>query len=229
MNLRELIKTLVGMGIFLIVISLIELRLFPDATSVSIGITTGVISGLFVLMFQKAILERGEQPVRAPSVTIPPEAPANDENRQLTYSTIILSYVATIVALAALGTDLYSRSGLPLLHLWIATFFLLIGGISFIYWNYGKNKLALLVGIVCFIGDVFVFILLLLMILNGIHAPTQITGNVTNICENCTTSPVTNIVNNYNVTVYENYIEAKKPSMSISELKYLMQNRPEAT
>jgi len=227
MILRELVKKIVVMGIFLIVILLIELRLFPDATSVSIGITTGVISGLFVLMFQKAILEFEEQTVRVTPVTTSPEAPANDENRQLAYSNIILAYVATIVALAALGTDLYSRSGLPLLHLWIATFFLLIGGVCIIYWSYRKNKLALLVGCFCIIGDVFVIILLLLMILNGIHAPTQITDNVTNIYENCTISPATNIVNNYYVTIYENNIEAKKPLMLISELQYLMQNKHE--
>jgi hypothetical protein len=229
MTLRELFKTLVGMGIFLVVVSLIELRLFPDSTNVSIGITTGVISGMFVLIFQKAILERGEvATTSALPVADTPGTPTIDENRELTYSNIILSYVATIVALAALGNDIYSRSGLPLLHLWAGTMFLLFGGISTIYWRYkfGRNIFALLIGIVCFIGSTLIFFLILLSILNGIHTPPQISGNVTNICDNCT-YPVTNIntVNNYNITLYENYTGTKNPAISVSELKNLMQNR----
>jgi hypothetical protein len=57
------------------------------------------------------------------------------ENRDLTYSNIVLSYVAAIVALAALGNDIWCISGLPLVVLWIGTLVLLLGGMFWI-----KNK-----------------------------------------------------------------------------------------
>lgn len=168
--------------------------------------------------------ERGSIDRGTPSPTVPESADqSTNEYRELTFSNIILTYVATVVALTALGNDLYSRSGLPLLPLWIGTLFLIVGGISMLYWRYtfGRNILALLVTVFCGIGAVAVFILLLIVVLSGPHVPPTASGNVTNICENCS-YPVTNIVNNYNVTVIENYTGNKNPSVSVEELKYLM-------
>ena len=158
-----------------------------------------------------------------PERTQTQEDQSSRENRELTFSNIILTYVATIVALAALGNDMYSRSGLPLLHLWIGTLFLLIGGMCMLYWRYtfGENVVALLATIICGIGAVVVFVLILMIVLNGTHPPPTASGNVTNICENCS-YPVTNIVHNYNVTVVEHCSGNKNPSFSIEELKYLM-------
>jgi hypothetical protein len=51
--------------------------------------------------------------------------------------------------------------------------------------------------------------------------PPPTTGNLTNIYENCS-YPITTIVNNYNITVIENYSGSKNPSVSIEELKYLI-------
>jgi hypothetical protein len=42
-----------------------------------------------------------------------------NENRALTFSNTILAFVAAIVALVALGKDLYIENGLPLQPLWI--------------------------------------------------------------------------------------------------------------
>lgn len=153
---------------------------------------------------------------------------SNVENRDLTHSTLILSYVAFVVALAVLGEDIWSGSGLPLFHLRIAILFLIIGGIAFIYWLYKKKagipaNIALIIGIACLIGGAIVFLLVANMILTppGIHPPTQTTGNITNICENCT-YPVTNTVNNYNVTIIENCTAPKSPMVSVEEINHLM-------
>lgn len=59
------------------------------------------------------------------------------ENRALIYSTIILAYTATIIALATLGNDIWKDSGLPLFILWILTLFFVISGN---YWIYIKYK-----------------------------------------------------------------------------------------
>lgn len=52
----------------------------------------------------------------------------NGENRELTYSIIVLSYTATIIALASLGNDIWKASDLPLVYLWFITLVLVIGG-----------------------------------------------------------------------------------------------------
>jgi uncharacterized membrane protein YbhN (UPF0104 family) len=58
-KLSPVLISIIGIGIFLFVTSLIALTLFPNNSSdIAIAVTTGVISGFFILMFQKSILER---------------------------------------------------------------------------------------------------------------------------------------------------------------------------
>jgi len=57
-----------------------------------------------------------------------------------------------------------------------------------------------------------------------INVPSSPTGNVTNICENCS-YPVTNIINNNNVTVTAVCEKNMNTSLSIKELKYLVGKR----
>lgn len=154
---------------------------------------------------------------------------SNVENRDLTYSTLILSYVAFVVAIAALGENIWGGSGLPLFYLRLATFFLMIGGIALIYWHKTKAGIpanfALFIGAACLIGGALTFLLVVSMILTpaGIHAPTQTTGNITNICENCT-YPLTNTVNNFNVTIIKNCTVPTCPMVSLEEMNHLMVN-----
>jgi hypothetical protein len=80
------------------------------------------------------------------------------ENRKLSYSTVVLSYVAAIVALAALGTDIWSISGLPLILLWIGTLFLLFGGIFWIYSEYSGIKSLKIVSFLCIIAIILAYL-----------------------------------------------------------------------
>lgn len=144
-----------------------------------------------------------------------------NEYRALTFSNTILAFVAAIVALVALGKDLYIENGLPLQPLWIGLLCLLLGGVFSIYYEYSKWKPALLVIGVSVIGILYVVVLILTAMSFGVHAPPPTTGNITNIYENCS-YPITTVVNNYNITVIENYSDNKNPSVSIEELKYLM-------
>jgi hypothetical protein len=145
----------------------------------------------------------------------------NKEDRALVYSNTILAYVAAIVALTALGKDMYIQSGLPLQPLWIGLLCLLLGGIFTIYYDYSKWTPALLVIGVSVIGILYVGFVILTIMLSGVHVAPPTTGNVTNICENCT-YPVTNTVNNYNITVIENCTTQKSSMVSVEELSYLM-------
>jgi len=249
--LRKIFSTLIGLFLFLLVLSLIELVVYPqNQIEVSIGITAGIFSGLFVLIFEQVLKEWQSDEPETPLPTstalsishTTEDRPgilteihdttkgifdhlkvSGKENRELTFSNMILAFVAAIVALAVLGNDMYSRSGLPLPLLWIGTLFLLFGGIAMIYWQYtfGKSRLALLITIICGIIIMVVIVMLILTMLNGTHVTPIATGNVTNICENCS-YPETNIVNNYNITVVENCVSNKNPTVSVNELKYLM-------
>jgi hypothetical protein len=59
----------------------------------------------------------------------------------------------------------------------------------------------------------------LILLSNASPSPS---GNITNICENCS-YPITNIVNNYNVSITVTCEKIKNHSVSVEELKYLMQ------
>jgi len=53
MKLSKIIANILGMSIIIFIVILIELLAFPgNYTSVGIGITTGIISGAIVLLFQ---------------------------------------------------------------------------------------------------------------------------------------------------------------------------------
>ena len=56
-QLSDSFKRILGLAIFIVIVTTIELLIFQDNKSVGIGITTGIISGLSVLMFHKGILE----------------------------------------------------------------------------------------------------------------------------------------------------------------------------
>jgi hypothetical protein len=77
----------------------------------------------------------------------------------------------------------------------------------------------------------FAFVILLLVVLVAyvltfiLSSPPSISGNTTSICENCT-YPVSNVINNYNVTVIAACEKGKSPGFSINELKYLIQKKP---
>lgn len=69
---KKILKLIVGAGIFLIVVSFIALWLFNDNANIGIGIATGIIAGIFVLLFQKGFLDDhniptnpGQNPVNA--------------------------------------------------------------------------------------------------------------------------------------------------------------------
>jgi hypothetical protein len=64
------------------------------------------------------------------------------ENRELTYSTIVLSYTATILALSSLGYTIWIESKLPVVLLWIITLVLIIGGDLYIYREYQKKTMT---------------------------------------------------------------------------------------
>jgi hypothetical protein len=105
--------------------------------------------------------------------------------------------------------------------LWIGLLCLLLGGVFSIYYEYSKWKPSLLIIGVCIIGIVYVIVLIFTVMTFGIHAPPPTSGNITYIYENCP-SPITTVVNYYNITVIENYSDTKNPPLSIEELKYLM-------
>lgn len=143
------------------------------------------------------------------------------ENRELKYSSLILSYVAAIVALIALGNDIWKTIGLPLLLLWFGALFLLIGGPCWIYWRFEKHSWILVIGFICLIGAIIVLILSIVFVLSGSYISTPTYGNVTNFYEN-TSYPVINVVNNYNVTVTGNWDCEKNSMVSIKEMSSLM-------
>jgi hypothetical protein len=145
----------------------------------------------------------------------------NREERKLTYSNTLLAYVASIVALAAIGRDLYIETGLPLLPLYVGLICLLFGGIFFIYYEYSKWTPALLVVAVSIIGIAYVAMIIVAAIFAGTHIPSLTSGNVTNICDNCS-YPVTDINNYYNVTIVGECTNLKNPIVSVEEMKYLI-------
>ena len=153
---------------------------------------------------------------------------SNVENRDLAHATLILSYVAFVVALAALGENMWAGSGLPLLHLRAAVFVLIIGGTAGIYWDYKKKAgenaiIAQIIAFVCVIIGAIIFLIVISLMLTpqGLHPPNQTTGTITNIYENCT-YPVINTVNNYNVTIVKNCTSPKCPIVSVAEMNHLM-------
>jgi len=70
-QIKKILKLIGGAAIFLIVVSIIDLLMFTDHDAVSIGITTGIISGVFVLLFQIAFISH-QNPL-----TNPTQSPVN--------------------------------------------------------------------------------------------------------------------------------------------------------
>ena len=86
------------------------------------------------------------------------------------------------------------------------------------YVNHDLNKVSALI--------IFIFAVLLfyayIAFFSGASVPSpSTTGNITNICENCS-YPVTNIINNYSVTINGCHHENMNPNLSKKELQYLM-------
>jgi hypothetical protein len=142
----------------------------------------------------------------------------NCENRELSYAMFILSWVVGVATLVTIGNEIWRSYGWPLPILWIITPFLMFEGVWFFYCIFKKIPIIWCIGGVVIIGIIAV---ILTSASIGITLPSSPIGNVTNICENCS-YPLTNIVNNYNITVTENCTFGKNPIVSIEEMKYLM-------
>jgi hypothetical protein len=57
-KLSKILITVFGLFLFLFVLSLIELAVYPNnQTEVAIGITAGILSGIFLLVFQQVIAD----------------------------------------------------------------------------------------------------------------------------------------------------------------------------
>jgi hypothetical protein len=78
MTICRAIKGVLALAIFTVVVSLIELLIFHNDQGVAIGITTGIISGFIVLIFQMGILH--DQPLPTPT-NLEPSIPLNDQIR----------------------------------------------------------------------------------------------------------------------------------------------------
>ena len=64
----------------------------------------------------------------------------NKENRDLTYTIVLLSYVLAIVALATLETNTWKLSEWPLILLWVGTLIIVVGGMIYIRNKHKKNS-----------------------------------------------------------------------------------------
>jgi len=71
-----------------------------------------------------------------------------------------------------------------------------------------------------------IFVLLIIVILGAyvltfiLNSPPSVLSNTTNVYENCS-YPVSNVINNYNVTLIAACEKCKTTTFSIEELKYL--------
>lgn len=140
------------------------------------------------------------------------------ENRELSYGMFILSWVVAVATLLLIGNEIWRAYGWPLPILWITTPCLMFGGMWFFFSVFKKYHIIWYIVGVVIIG---IIAILLALVSSGVTIQSSTTGNVTTICENCS-YPVTNTVNNYNVTVIENCTASKNPMVSVEELKYLM-------
>ena len=236
---------MIGLFFFLVVLSLIELAVYRNnQIEVSIGITAGILSGIFILVFQQVIKEwesDDKQEITPPTNVAseehnPDEASAHDEqlgvlkevrdilkegnheNRELTYTMLIFTWVVTVATLVVIGNDIWKSYGWSLPVMWIGTSILIFGGMGFLYCSFKKVNLNPYVVSAFIIG---VIVVMLLLASSGITLPPSSEGNVTNVCENCS-YPIINIVNNYNVTVTGGCNENTNPTVSVEELKYLI-------
>jgi|GEM_PF-5059111 len=199
------IKSVGALGIFIVIVSLIELAIFKNSENVSIGITTGVIAGFILLIFQMGILEdhdfrkdavqkistlkdtkeqESETSVGILNQILNTIKDSSKDNRELTYSNILLSYVAVVIALAALGNEIWTSIGLPLNILWIGTLLLLLGGMIYIYCEFKKIRINLFV-------TGFFLVMLILIIFFVIQLSTSSTTFLTS-------SAASNTINNCN-------------------------------
>jgi len=143
------------------------------------------------------------------------------ENRELTYAMFILSWVVAIATLLMVGNEIWKSYGWSLPVLWIASPFLMFGGMWYFYCAWKKISLGWNITVLSIISIIGI---VLIISANGTHLPQSAQGNITNIYENGS-YPMTNIVNNYNVTIAGGYDGNKKSDISIEELKGLMQKR----
>lgn len=140
------------------------------------------------------------------------------ENRELSYGMFILSWVVAVATLLLIGNEIWKSYGWPLPVLWISTPCLMFGGMWFFYCEFKKFPRGWSITGVVIIGVIAV---ILALASSGVTLQSPTTSNVTNICENCS-YPVTNIVNNNNVTIMVNGTENKNRIISVEEMKYLM-------
>ena len=137
---------------------------------------------------------------RSPSQGLLDLKDSNNEYRDLTYSNIFLSYVAAVVAIGALSKDI-----LPALFLLLITSFLIIGGMFYIRSEFKKKPINPLL----IIAVIFVIVVIAFLAYPPLFTIKESpTGNITNICENCS-YPVNNIVYNYNITIIGNCTDRK--------------------